>query len=142
MAIHPTVTLATPLPGALPQPYKSHPDDPRSTPHLTVPFSSPLPRRKPSPPSFPRPLRATAVARSPRRRPSPGEALVELPVRSSLCCGPAGELCCTGAAGSRAPVSAPPRPGPPSVHAAVGPRWTERARPVHGCVDPVYNFIR
>jgi hypothetical protein len=47
------------------------------------------------------------------------------------------------AAGGRAPVSAPPRPGPPpSVRAAVGPRWTERARPVHGGMDPVHGFIR
>jgi hypothetical protein len=38
-------------PGALPWPYKSHLDDPRSTPHLTEPFSSPLPRWNPSPPS-------------------------------------------------------------------------------------------
>jgi hypothetical protein len=36
---------------ALPRPYKNHPDDPRSTSHLTEPFSSPLPRRNPSPPS-------------------------------------------------------------------------------------------
>jgi hypothetical protein len=63
----------------------------------------------------------TAVARPPRRRTSPGGALAELPVRSSLCCAPAGELWCTGAAGGRAPVSTPPHPGPPqsappSVH--------------------------
>jgi hypothetical protein len=40
MAIHPAVTPATPL-GALTRPYKSHPDDPRSTPHLIVPPPSP-----------------------------------------------------------------------------------------------------
>jgi hypothetical protein len=38
-------------PSALPWPYKRHPNEPRSTPHLTEPFSSPLPRWNPSPPS-------------------------------------------------------------------------------------------
>jgi hypothetical protein len=84
----------------------------------------------------------TAVAHPPRRRLSPGEALAELPVRSSLCCAPVGELWRTGAAGGRAPVNTPPRPGPPSVRAAVGPRWTERVRPVHGGMEPVHGFIR
>jgi hypothetical protein len=46
----PPQLLRPPL-GVLPRPYKSLPDDPRSTPHLTAPFSSPLPCRKPSPPS-------------------------------------------------------------------------------------------
>jgi hypothetical protein len=46
----PPPLLRPPL-GAFQRPYKSHPDDPRSTPHLTAPFSSPLPCRKPSPPS-------------------------------------------------------------------------------------------
>jgi hypothetical protein len=50
---------ATP-PGALSRPYKSHPDDPRDTPHLTEPLSSPLSRRNPSPPSFPWLLCTTA----------------------------------------------------------------------------------
>jgi hypothetical protein len=30
----------------------------------------------------------------------------------------------------------------PTVCAGIGPRWTERARPVHGDVDPVHGFIR
>jgi hypothetical protein len=30
----------------------------------------------------------------------------------------------------------------PTVRASVGPWWTERARPVHGDVDPVHEFIR
>jgi hypothetical protein len=141
MAIHPAVTPATPL-GALSRPYKSHPDDPRSIPHLTAPFSSPLPCQKPSPPSFPSPHRATAIAQLLRHRPSFGEARAELPVLLSPFCAPAGELWCTGAAGGRAPVSAPSRPGPPSVRATVGPRWTERAWPVHGGMHPVYGFIR
>jgi hypothetical protein len=37
----------------------------------------------------------TAVAQPPRRRPSPGEALAELPVCFSLYCTTAGELWCT-----------------------------------------------
>jgi hypothetical protein len=46
-----------------------------------------------------------AVARPPRRRSSPGEALDELSVLPSPFCAPAGELRRTGAAGGRAPVS-------------------------------------
>jgi hypothetical protein len=46
----PALTPATP-PRRSPSPIKNHPDDPRSTSHLTEPFSSPLPRRNPSPPS-------------------------------------------------------------------------------------------
>jgi hypothetical protein len=117
-------------------------------PLATTPRRSPHPyKRRAPPPEFTAPLPAslhfsprsslplterrhvrfcTTVARLPRRRPSPGEALAELPVHSSLCCAPTGELWCTGV---------PPRPGPPSVRAVVGPRWTERARPVH-------DFIR
>jgi hypothetical protein len=56
----------------------------------------------------------TIVARPPQRRSSPGEALDELPMHSSLCCTPVGELWRTGLAGGRAPVNAPPCP-PPSV---------------------------
>jgi hypothetical protein len=78
----------------------------------------------------------TAVAQPPRGRPSSGEAQAELPVLSSLYCAPAGELWCTGAAGGRTPVSAPPRSG------TLCPRWTERARPVHGRVDPVHDLYR
>jgi hypothetical protein len=29
----------------------------------------------------------------------------------------------------------------PTIRAGVGPCWTERARPVHGDVDPVHGFI-
>jgi hypothetical protein len=46
-SLMPVLTPATP-----PRPYKNHPDDPRSTSQLTEPFSSPLPHRNPSPPSF------------------------------------------------------------------------------------------
>jgi hypothetical protein len=58
------------------------------------------------------------IARPPRRRSSPGEALDELPVPPSLFCAPAGELWRTGAAGGRAPVSASscPLSAPASVH--------------------------
>jgi hypothetical protein len=90
----------------------------------TPPQCSPGPykRRAPSP-SFTAPLPAhiSHSPRSslpPRRRSSPGEALIELPVCSSLCCAPVGELWRTGAAGGRAPVSMPPCPlsAPASVH--------------------------
>jgi hypothetical protein len=59
-----------------------------------------------------------AVARPPRCRSSPGEALDELPVLPSPFCAPAGELRRTGAAGGQAPVSTPPCPlsAPASVH--------------------------
>jgi hypothetical protein len=111
------------------------------TPPATPPRCSPDPyKRRVPPPEFTTPLPAflhfspcsslplperhhlrfcTAVAWPPRRRPSPGKALVELPVRSSLYCAPASELWCTGA-----PVSAPPCLAPPlpSVRAAIGPR--------------------
>jgi hypothetical protein len=135
---------------------------PALTPPATSPQCSPGPYKRRAPPlefttPFPASLRfspcsslplterrhlrfCTVVARPPRRRPSPSEALVELPVRSSLYCAPAGEFWCTRAAGGRAPVSAPPRPGPPFIRAAVGPRWTERARPVHERVDPVHDL--
>jgi hypothetical protein len=58
------------------------------------------------------------VAHPPRCRSSPGEALDELPMTSSPFCAPIGELWRTGAAGGRAPVSAPPCPlsAPASVH--------------------------
>jgi hypothetical protein len=110
---------------------------------LNPPRRSPEPYKRPAPPpEFTAPLPAslrisprsslpltecqhhrafTIVARPPRRCSSPGEALDELPVRSSLCCAPAGKLWRTGAAGGRVPMSAPPCPGPPlsappSVH--------------------------
>jgi hypothetical protein len=111
---------------------------------LTAPATPP--RRSPSPykrrapsPSFTTPLAAhiflssrsslplterrhhlalTIVAHRPRRRSIPGDALIELPERSSLCCAPAGELWRTRAAGGRATVSTPPCPlsAPASVH--------------------------
>jgi hypothetical protein len=131
---------ATP-PRRSPDPYK------RRAPHPE--FTTPLPATLRISPCSSLPLtdrrhhRAfTIVARPPRHRSSPSEALDELPVRSSLCCTPAGELWRTGAAGGRAPVSAPPCPGPSSVCTVVGPRWTECARPVHRDVDPVHGFLR
>jgi hypothetical protein len=102
-------------------------------PPATPPRRSPDPyKRRAPPPEFTAPLPAslrfsprsslpltkhrrlrfcTAVAQPPHHRPSSGEALAELPVLSSLYCAPAGELWCTGAAGGRTPVSAPPRSG-------------------------------
>jgi hypothetical protein len=70
----------------------------------------------------------TTIARPPRRRLSPGEALIELLVRSSLCCAPASKLWRTGAAGGRAPVSTPPCPlsAPASLHG--GPSEPSRSK--------------
>jgi hypothetical protein len=135
---------------------------PALTPPTTPPRCSPDPyKRRAPPPEFTAPLPAslrfsprsslpltehrhlwfcTAIARPPRCRPSSSEALAELPVLSSLYCAPAGELWCTGVAGGRTLVSVPPRPAPPSVRAAIGLWWTERARSVHGRVDPVHDL--
>jgi hypothetical protein len=58
----------------------------------------------------PDPIKATPMTHgAPHTSPRPTPLL---PVLSSLYCAPAGELWCTGATGSQAPVSAPPRPGP------------------------------
>jgi hypothetical protein len=59
-----------------------------------------------------------AVARPPRRRSSPGEALDDLPVLPSPFCAPTSELRRTGAARGRALVSTPscPLSAPASVH--------------------------
>jgi hypothetical protein len=102
-------------------------------------FSSPAPETLPT--EFPCPLRATIVARSPRRRPSFGEARAELPVLLSLFCYPVGEIWCIGAAGGRTPVSAPSR------SSTLGPRrrrsMVDRACPAGSpCVDPVHAFTR
>jgi hypothetical protein len=145
MVLMPLTSALTPAPPATPprcslDPYKRRAPPPKFT--TPLPASLHFSPRSSLPLTECRRLRfCTTVARPPRCRPSPGEALAELPVRSSLCCAPAGELWCTGAAGGRALVSVPPRPGPPSVRATVGPWWTERARPVHGCVDPIHDFI-
>jgi hypothetical protein len=104
----------------------------------TPPRRSPIPykRRAPSP-SFTAPLPAhislsprsslplterrhhralTIIARPPRCRSSAEEALIKLPVRSSLSCAPAGELWRTRVAGGRAPVSTLPCPlSPPAL---------------------------
>jgi hypothetical protein len=106
---------------ALPRPPIKGEHPHRVSPHLS-PLLFPLSPHLSSPLTEHRRRRTfTTVARPPRRRLSPSEALDELPVRSSLCCAPAGELWRTGAAGGRAPVSASPRPSPPlsappSVH--------------------------
>jgi hypothetical protein len=98
--------------GAPPAPYKRRAPPPSFTAPLPASFS--LSPRLSSPLTKHRHRRTfTTVARPPGHRPSPGEALAELPVCSSLCCAPVGELWRTGAAGSRAPVGAPLRLGPP-----------------------------
>jgi hypothetical protein len=74
-------------------------------------LSSPAPETLPT--EFPCPLRATAVARLPRHRPSSGEARAELPVVLSLFCTPAGELSCSG---ERAATLRHPGPMPSLVH--------------------------
>jgi hypothetical protein len=140
---HPLIPLLNPPPSSM----ALKPLTPTLTPPTTPPRCSPDPyKRRAPPPSFTAPLPAsfplsprlsitltehrhrrtfTAIARPPRRRPSPSEALAELPVRSSLCCALAGELWCIGAAGGRAPVSAPWPPLCPRC------RWStvDRARP-------------
>jgi hypothetical protein len=60
----------------------------------------------------------TAVAWPPHHCPCLGEPPSEFPAFPSLCCAPAGELPCTGAAGGQAPVSMAPCPlsAPASVH--------------------------
>jgi hypothetical protein len=74
-AINAGVNPGHPSP-ALSWPYKNHPDDPQSTSHLTEPFSSPLPRRNPSP------LSSRDLFAPP---PSPGRhATARAPVRPEL----------------------------------------------------------
>jgi hypothetical protein len=120
MALKPLTSVLTALatpPRCSPGPYK------RRAPSLS--FTAPLPAHIFLSPRSGLPLterrhhRAlTIIACPPRCRSSPGEALIELLVRSSLCCAPAGELWRTGATGGRAPVSTPPGPlsAPASVH--------------------------
>jgi hypothetical protein len=102
MALKPlTPALNSPatLPGAPPAPYKRRAPPPSFTAPLPAPF--PLSPRLSSPLTEHRRRQTfTTVAHPPRRRPSPGEAIDELPMCSSLCCAPA-----------RTPLSAPP-----SVH--------------------------
>jgi hypothetical protein len=90
-------TQATP-PRRSPGPYKRRAPSPS--------FIAPLPAHISLSPCSSHPLtecrhhRAlTIIACPPRRRSSPGEALIKLLVRSSLCCAPTGELWRTGAAG-------------------------------------------
>jgi hypothetical protein len=113
----PALTARPPLPDAPPAPIKGeHP--PQASPHLS-PLSFSISRSSSLPLTERRHHRAfPVVARPPRHRSSSGEALIELPVSPSPFCAPAGELRCTGAAGGRAPVSAPPCPlsTPASVH--------------------------
>jgi hypothetical protein len=72
------------VPAPLSRPYKSHPDDPWSIPHLIELLSSALPRRNSSPPSFPDHHRSAAspcchtAARAPVR-PEPSSPLSVAP---------------------------------------------------------------
>jgi hypothetical protein len=114
-----------------PRPYKSHPKDPQSTPHLTVLLPSPLPRRNASPPSFSDRHRAAATpvrhtaARAPVSRqphsPCPTPPLPPLGRRPWTLEWPEAE----------APVS-------PVLPSTAGPPWT-RIPVVHDPVDPVYG---
>jgi hypothetical protein len=110
MALKPlTTVLTTPAtpPRRSPGPYKRQAPSPSFTAPLPAHIS--LSPRSSLPLTERRHHRAlTIVTHPPRRRSSPGEALIELPVRSSLCCAPAAELWRTGAARGRAPVSTPP----------------------------------
>jgi hypothetical protein len=120
MALKPlTSALTAPAtpPRRSPGPYKRRAPSPS--------FTAPLPAHISPSPRSSLPLtecrhhRAlTIIACPPRRRSSPGEALIELPVRSSLCCAPTGELWRTGAVRGRAQVSTPPCPlsAPASIH--------------------------
>jgi hypothetical protein len=111
------LTAPTTPPRRSPDPYKRRAPSPSFTAPLSAHISLSL--RSSLPLTERRHRRAlTIITRPPRRRSSPGEALIELPMRSSLCCAPAGELWRTGAAGGRAPVSTPscPLSAPASVH--------------------------
>jgi hypothetical protein len=108
---HSPPPLLQPPPG----PIKATPTTP-GAPHTSPRPSLLLSHAENPPHRVPVSFRTTAVARSPRRRPSSGEARAELPVLLSLFCALAGELWCTRAAGGHTPVSAPPRSG------TLGPR--------------------
>jgi hypothetical protein len=109
------------------------------TPHRALLFSSPAPETLPT--KFPCPLRATTIARSPRCRPSSGEARAELPMLLSLFWAPAGELWCTGTTGGRTPVSAPPRSGTLGLHHHQS--TVDQARSAGSPhVDPIHAFTR
>jgi hypothetical protein len=84
--------------GALPRPYKSHPEDPRSTPHLTALLPSPLPCRNASPSSF---SNRHHDARPPHHRSRPSEPPTTLPAPHSPSPAPWPVLVDTGAAGGQ-----------------------------------------
>jgi hypothetical protein len=84
--------------GTLPRPYKSHPEDTRSTSHLTALLPSPLPRQNASPPSFSNRHRD---ARLPHRCSRPGEPPTALPAPHSPSPTPWPAPVDTGAAGGR-----------------------------------------
>jgi hypothetical protein len=115
-------------PGTPPRPYKSHPDDPRSIPHLTELLSSPLPRRNSSPPRFPDHHRAAAspgrhtTARAPVR-PEPSSPCSPLSVALPSVSFSAPEWL-EVYSGERATVLRRLCSAPPSVHG--GPRAPAR----------------
>jgi hypothetical protein len=120
------------LSGALPRPYKSHPEDPRSTPHLSTLVCSPLPRRNASPPNFSdrhhaavmpgRHTSARALVSHPPHSPCPTPPLPPLGRRSWTPEWPEAE----------APVSSVPL-------STAGPPWTG-VSVVHGLMDSVHGF--
>jgi hypothetical protein len=108
-SLMPSLTAPATPPRRSPGPYKRRAPSPSFTAPLPAHIS--LSPRSSLPLTERRHHRAlTIVTHPPRRCSSPGEALIELPVRSSLCYAPAGELWRTGAAGGRALVSTPPCP--------------------------------
>jgi hypothetical protein len=114
-----------------PRPYKTHPEDPRSTLHITALLPSPLLRRNASPPSFSDCHRA---ATTPGRH-TAARAPVSHPPHSSRPTPPLPPLGRRPWTPERSEVEAPASPVPPST---AGPPWTG-IPVVHGPVDPVYG---
>jgi hypothetical protein len=117
--------------GALPRPHKSHPEDPRSTPHLTALLPSPLLCRNASPSSFSdrHHTAATLGCHTAARAP------VSHPPHSPHPTPPLPPLGRCPWTPERPEAEAPVSPMPPST---AGPPWT-RIPVVHGLVDPVYG---
>jgi hypothetical protein len=116
---------------ALPRPYKSHPKDLRSTPHLTALLPSPLPRRNASPPSFSDHHCAAATPGSHTATRAP----VSHPPHSMHPTPPLPPLGRRPWTPERPEAEAPASPVPPST---ADPPWIG-IPVVHGPVDPVYG---
>jgi hypothetical protein len=86
--------------------------------HPLLPFTAPPPLISPlhlssstTAVEFPLCHSFSAIARSPHRCPSPGQARDGFPAFTSLFCALAGKLTCSRVAGGQTPVSTPPCPG-------------------------------